>query len=504
MRRNWASFLLVATVIALAGSFIVQLYWVRNTIALTDAQQQQALAKALAAVSDRLERMETLEQLRVNPAGHAVLERIDSLDRLRSTMPTLGMRPMENGPEDRGRRTFIREAPQEGTWHTEGDTFLAILPPPELDAHDEDLVTAMVKAIIATSLLRDITQRVDPAALHELLGEELQARGVHAVYEHGIYDAQGDPVLVHLEDPDDAELLRRSPHRVRLFRSDLAGTPYYLHVHLPESRRMLMRSFTPMLLLSGFFILVILATFLHSHRIILRQKRINAIKNDLVNNLTHELKTPISTIGLACEALTDPGMPRTPRQVDSFVSMIRDENKRLGVLVENVLQSAVMDSGSMLLKKVELDLHALLGDVVRTTGIQAERLNGRIELALEAGIYHVQGDRIHLTNVFHNLLDNALKYTELPPHVRICTSNSPTELVVRISDNGIGIARNEQARIFDKLYRVSTGNVHNVKGFGLGLSYVRNVVERHGGRIRVESEPGKGSTFIINLPFDHG
>jgi two-component system phosphate regulon sensor histidine kinase PhoR len=239
-------------------------------------------------------------------------------------------------------------------------------------------------------------------------------------------------------------------------------------------------------------------------RTILEQKRIGAIRNDLVNNLTHELKTPISTISLACEALADPSIPRTEQQVQRFTGMIRDENKRLGSLVENVLQSAVLEDGQMRIKRVELDLHALIQDVVRSSGMQVSRRNGRIELELAADIHHVLGDRIHLTNLIYNLIDNAVKYTEKEPRIRIATQSNDEGVTLSVSDNGIGIPTSEHRKIFDRLYRVPTGNIHNAKGFGLGLSYVQVVVERHGGHIRVESQPGKGSTFHIFIPFEHG
>ncbi|HEX2618275.1 MAG TPA: HAMP domain-containing sensor histidine kinase, partial [Flavobacteriales bacterium] len=210
------------------------------------------------------------------------------------------------------------------------------------------------------------------------------------------------------------------------------------------------------------------------------------------------------TIALACEALNDPGLPKGPEQMRVFTNMIRDENKRLGMLVESVLQSAVVDSGKMRLRWSDVDVHGVLTDVVRNSSIQAENRGGWLKLEPKAELAHVRGDRIHLTNVFYNLVDNAVKYCEREPEVRIVTRSEPTAVVVEVHDNGIGIPRGEQKKIFERLYRVPTGNVHNVKGFGLGLSYVKAVVERHGGTIRVESEPGTGSTFIITIPYEHG
>ena len=197
-------------------------------------------------------------------------------------------------------------------------------------------------------------------------------------------------------------------------------------------------------------------------------------------------------------------MPKTEQQVRTFVAMIRDENKRLGSLVENVLQSAVLESGHMVLKRVGLDVHALIQDVIRSSSMQVSRRNGHIELDLKAEIHHVSGDRIHLTNLLYNLIDNAVKYTDQEPRIRIATVSNDEGVTVSVTDNGIGISASEQRKIFDRLYRVPTGNLHNAKGFGLGLSYVRTVVERHGGRIRLESAPGRGSTFHIFIPFEHG
>jgi two-component system, OmpR family, phosphate regulon sensor histidine kinase PhoR len=339
--------------------------------------------------------------------------------------------------------------------------------------------------------------------MDSLLTHELSAIGLPGSHPYGVFTADRSPVLVFNGQEEAMPDLASSPYRTRLFRHDFTGEAHYLHVLLPERDGTVLRAVAPMLGISALFLLVILGAFIHTVRTILRQKRIGEIRTDLVNNLTHELKTPISTIGLACEALADPSIPRTDEQVRRFTSMIRDENKRLGSLVENVLQSAVMADGQMLVKRVELDLHNLVQDVVRSSSMQVTRRNGRIELDLAAEIHHVYGDRIHLSNLLYNLIDNAIKYSEQEPRIRIATRSNDEGLTVSISDNGIGIAGSEHRKIFDRLYRVPTGNIHNAKGFGLGLSYVKSVVERHGGRIRVESQPGKGSTFHIFIPFEH-
>ncbi len=489
--------LLVAGItVALAGLVLIQWRWVSDTIALKDAQLGQGIDAALVAVSDRIERLEAVEGIRGHMEAHRILGQAPGT----TTLDTATEEVRVITPD--GRVTILRRATTEGPAPT--DTLTIALPEGGDGLGDrEALLTDILQGLLDPGAQRPITERIDPGLLDSLLAEELHGHGITAATEHGVFDAKGRGVLVSLADPGDEEAVAASPHRVRLFRSDVVGEPYFLHVHIPGQKRVVLRSMWALLTVSAVLILLIIAAFVYTVRTIYRQKRLNDIRNDLVNNLTHELKTPISTIALACEALNDPGVPKSPEQQRAFVGMIRDENKRLGVLVESVLQSAVLDSGSMRLRPVDVDMHQLIGDVVRNAAIQAERRNGHIRTVLGAELAHIKGDRIHLSNVFHNLIDNAVKYCEGSPEVVISTTSDSAGLEVRVKDNGIGIARADQRKIFDRLYRVPTGNLHNVKGFGLGLSYVKAVLEKHGGTIRVESEPGMGSTFIINLPFEH-
>ncbi len=452
---------MVAMSLALIGLVAIQVHWIRNSIALREAQFGQSLDQALVAVSDRLERLEKLEGLRGSMPGQL-------LGRIGGAAPDSTILLGDDGASP-------------------GD----------------DLLEEVLRGLLASDPEVDILQRVDPRLLDSLLHEELRERGVKEEFDHGIFARDRSPLSLSLSTDGDSLALAESGHRVRLYRNDLAGGEGYLHLHVPDQHRHVLRSMGVLLVLSALFLVAIVAAFVFTVRTIQRQKRLSRIRADLVNNMTHELKTPISTIALACEALKDPSMPRTEEQTAAFVNMIRDESKRLGVLVENVLQSAVLDSGDMRLKPVELDLHAVLRDVVRNTEVQVQRRNGRVTFDPQAEVHHVTGDRIHLTNVFNNLLDNAVKYTDRDPLITVRTDSDTRGITVHITDNGIGIPRQEQDKIFERLYRVSTGDVHNVKGFGLGLSYVRAVVLKHGGRIRLDSEPGRGSTFHITLPFHH-
>lgn len=216
--------------------------------------------------------------------------------------------------------------------------------------------------------------------------------------------------------------------------------------------------------------------------------------------MTHELKTPIATIGLACEALTDTELQRTNSMVDNFVGMIKDENRRLGALVENVLKSAVLEKGDFKLKLQQVPLNTLINDVIQGMQIQAKNKGGLIHVKHHISDVTLQADPMHLTNVVYNLIDNAIKYTQDKPEILVEIKGHQQQIMVSVKDNGIGIKAENQHKIFDKLYRVPTGNVHNVKGFGLGLSYVKAIIEKHKGHIAVNSALGQGTTIMITLP----
>jgi len=209
---------------------------------------------------------------------------------------------------------------------------------------------------------------------------------------------------------------------------------------------------------------------------------------------------------LACEALSDEEILQTNSGlVKKYVGMIGEENKRLGTLVENVLQSAVWDKGEFRLKKTPLDIHQLTERVVHRVELKVKEKNGVVNIQLDAANAFVEADQVHLTNVIYNLVDNAIKYTPETPVIDISTANQNGSFILSVKDNGIGISKENLRKVFDKLYRVPTGNIHNVKGFGLGLNYVKTIVEKHGGTVSAKSQPGTGSTFTINLPqIDHG
>ena len=234
--------------------------------------------------------------------------------------------------------------------------------------------------------------------------------------------------------------------------------------------------------------------------IIIKQKKLSAIKNDFINNMTHEFKTPIATISLAAQMLKDGAVNNSPSTIDHIAGIIRDESKRLTFQVEKVLQTALFTETRMKLKLKNVNLNEVVENLVSKFSLRVEDKGGQLYCYLEADRDEVYADEVHITIVVSNLLDNAIKFCTKAPEISVYTRNKDNEIVISVIDNGIGIAAKEQKLIFERFYRVSTGNLHDVKGFGLGLSYVKTIVEAHGGHIEVESAEGKGSRFDIILP----
>ncbi len=362
------------------------------------------------------------------------------------------------------------------------------------------LLEELFSGYLSLNLRQPIEERLNKVTLDSLIRMELKERGINTDFEFAVFNSFDQPVLASTEDTDRIQDIFRNGYSTRLFPNDFFQEMNNLRVFFPNQRVYLIETMWEMLATAGIFILIIILAFAYSIRTIVWQKKVSEIKNDFINNMTHELKTPISTISLACEALADPDMIKSQTKVDNFVGMIRDENKRLGVLVENVLRSAVLDKGEVIVKPETIDLSELINEVIHNSQIQASKKHGSIVANLQAQNHTVEGDRIHLTNVLYNLIDNAVKYTPQKPVIEISTKDKGSCVVVSVKDNGIGISRENQKKIFDKLYRVPTGNIHNVKGFGLGLSYVKNIIDKHHGKITVNSELKKGSTFNLFIP----
>jgi two-component system phosphate regulon sensor histidine kinase PhoR len=251
---------------------------------------------------------------------------------------------------------------------------------------------------------------------------------------------------------------------------------------------------------SSVVMLVVIFFFVYTLFVILKQRRLSEVQNDFINNMTHEFKTPLATIAISSEVLKDPSIAKNPERLLNYATIIENESQRLKQQVERVLQMAQTEKADVGLKKEQQDIHELIKEAVDNHKVALSSKRGEVGLALNATNSHILADKLHFTNVIGNLLDNAIKYCEKEPRISINTSNSQTSIQIEISDNGIGISPENQKKIFARFYRVPTGNRHDVKGFGLGLNYVKLIVEAHKGKISVQSKPGNGSIFTIVLP----
>ena len=250
--------------------------------------------------------------------------------------------------------------------------------------------------------------------------------------------------------------------------------------------------------------MVLIFSFGYTIHSILMQKKISEMKTDFINNMTHEFKTPVATIMIASEALKDPELASDKRSIDRLANIIYDENVRLGSHIERVLNIAKIEKGDLKLEHKEVEMNDLLTTIVDSMSLQLQKRNASIELDLSASNSIVMGDELHLSNVIFNLLDNANKYSPSNPQIKISTFSSGKNLIIRVADQGIGMSKDQLSKIFDQFYRIPTGNLHDVKGFGLGLSYVNNIVKRLNGTIKVKSEKEVGSEFEISLPLKSG
>ncbi|MFT4736420.1 MAG: two-component system phosphate regulon sensor histidine kinase PhoR [Cyclobacteriaceae bacterium] len=357
----------------------------------------------------------------------------------------------------------------------------------------------LVTALEELMYNRPLDFRLPEGVLDSMLRQELKQRGVDIDFEYGIWQPRPLTWLAGNTEGRQKQIIESS-FAVSLFPNDIYGVPRRLSVVFPNQDRFLSSKLWVNMLSSGVLLIIIVVSFGYSIYTIFRQKKLSEMKNDFINNMTHEFKTPIATIGLAVEALQDPALASVPLMHQRYLQMIGDENQRLGNQVEKVLQMAIVEREELKLELRESDMHEVIREAVSKISLQLESKGGELNLVLDAESANCQIDPTQMIHVLLNLLDNAIKYSEDAPKIIIRTLNSESKLTVSIKDHGIGMSKEAQQNIFQSFYRVSTGNLHDVKGFGLGLSFVKNILEEHQGTISVDSELGSGTKFTFTLP----
>jgi len=362
----------------------------------------------------------------------------------------------------------------------------------------KDNVNQIFYQLLAVEPNKPIMKRINPDELKNILSEELGNKGIAAEFNWGIQIADSDTIL--FTDSGYKTSLLKSEFKIRLFPDDLLGTPNYLLLYFPSQNSFVLRNLIVMFSLSAALIILIIFLFYKTISLLLTQKKISEIKNDLVNNITHEFKTPISTISLASESLAEPGILENKESVKKYSKIIADENNRLRSMVENLLNTAVLEKGNYHLHKQQINIHNIILELTGKYAVLVEKNEGRIKTDLQADNFLINADEFHLTGVLNNLIDNAVKFSQTKPEVLISTENFNNKIKISVSDNGIGIEKKNIDKIFETFYRVPAGNIHNVKGYGIGLSYAKKMVEAHAGEIFVHSKPDNGTSFEIILP----
>ena len=501
MKRSSIWIIIGLMSVALVGIISVQATWIVGTIRLNQERFDKNVFAALGRFADRIESRESLAGIEsMNGFETTYLE--EEVRRVSesgvSDVPDLYGDPLvkDGLPNDRLAALLLRQNPCDcPTCRNE-------------------------RAMKYYHILRQRIQRTDlslsdrlgdPLELSAMLRDAFEDAGIHASYTFGVYANENKSFIInngHYTVPAfDGQVsvvggfdqLLNSAYRVSLF-PDADGQAGFLMVHFPERVSEIWGSVIRNLIGTVLFTGIILFCFAYTIVVIFRQKKVSEMKNDFINNMTHEFKTPIATISLAADSIASPRVTGDADKVKRFADIIRQENRRMNDQVEKVLQMALIEKRDLNLSFGAVDLHQVVRDAASNFALQIEQREGRLQLDLTAANAVVEGDRTHIAAMVHNLLDNANKYSPERPDILVASRATPRGLELSVSDHGIGISREARKDIFEKFYRVHTGNLHDVKGFGLGLSYVRAMMQAHHGSVEVDSEPGKGSTFTLIFP----
>jgi two-component system phosphate regulon sensor histidine kinase PhoR len=352
---------------------------------------------------------------------------------------------------------------------------------------------SIVKQRTTNYYVVNIANEIDPGSLEYFLQKELEALALNIDFEYAVFDCHTNEMVY-------GSYCSYSPEKKADL--ELGNLPkyseftYYFGVKFPTRPNYLFSKMQISLLLSV-LLLITVVFFAYSMFVILTQKRLSEMQKDFINNMTHEFKTPISTIKISADVFLNNPQVQQDHRLMQYAGIIKEQNQRLNNQVENVLQLAKIEQRNFELNPEDIDLHALMNDVATATALHIEKLGGHFKTDFAPVNIHVRADRLHLSNVLHNLLDNALKYCKKTPHIEFSTRKQGSWVEIVVSDNGIGISKEQQEKVFEKFYRVPTGNVHDVKGFGLGLFYVKSICKKHGWKLILDSEIGKGTTVRI-------
>lgn len=523
MNKQYLFWLSVFVCIALTGLISIQVYWIKNAIAIKEQHFDFAVNEALKGVVARMEKKSTADKITrkfaLRKQGVSWLAPFNKDGKLSKSgdFKKYDTHVYEELQLDSGQATLKKTRQNSFT----SDSLLSDEMTADLNgkiksglnidkkdttellhdwmSHKSEVVNNVFDEFVSVNIYNNYDDKIDTVILDSILASELKEKNIRASYVYGVLKNKGN-YFSKSTKPQEKNNILQSKFQVNLAPDNMFIPAQYLSIYFPNQKNYIINNLWFLFVGSGLLVLTLVFAFYYTISTIFKQKKLSVIKNDFISNMTHEFKTPISTISLACEVLNDLSFEKTKEQTQNYIRVISEENKRLSLLVENVLQTSILEKGEFKLKLQEVDMHQIIFQTINNTKLQLEKREGEIVTELHALNSELTADKVHLTNILFNMIDNALKYTTAKPHIVISTNDDEKGFYISIKDNGIGISKENQQKIFEPLFRVSTGNVHNVKGFGLGLNYVKAVIEKHGGTINVESALSKGSTFTIYIP----
>jgi len=528
MKENKLKIIISLMTIAVAALISVQLYWITESVQLEEARFESYVNETLIRIATKLEKQETArvivrrftegekdseeicDTIVTNGNNLFFITEVDDSSSSRFYTKPL---PSHKIKIPELPKTHIKSKETKKTIRSSEQVFLmkSLIEPKHPDSlfsiefvkdsffvKRREFVDEIVEEIITGTNSKPIYERINTAALRTLIGEELQRVGIDLDFQYLVQDPEKNTVII--SDSAFTRELSSSNHKTALFPGNIFSSKSHLSLFFPGEEYYFIQSIQSLLFVSIGLLLFIVGIFYHTAKALIKQKKITEIKNDLINNITHEFKTPLSTISLTCEALKEPEIASNISTVERYSNIIATEKNRLQEMVETLLKTALYEKDSLKIEPEETDVHKLIISETEKYKLSLERLNGKIIHEFTKSSSIIYADKFHLANAISNIIDNAIKYCEVKPYIVISTDVKKDYFVISLSDNGIGIAKSNINRIFESFYRVPTGNIQNVKGFGIGLSYTKKIVDTHKGLITVISKPGAGTTINISLP----
>ena len=502
------------------GIIAVQLYWINNALESKKAQFKNDVQKSLGAATEKVNEREHVEfekKLKsfLDVKGFAdkaelksfLIEQIDTVTKEKITVGSTFLEENFKLPTDFldndsiiVKRIYGKKDFSISTSYNTPDNLFSNIDVKKysfIKRYTDLEKSYMEDAFLSSKSLKPIHDRISNNVLNRTIKEELVKKNIHLDFKYGVYSVDG---LATKLKSGYYTINTKESFEYPLFRDAQGNASYYLNVTFPRENEHILSGISNILLLSLFFIFIIIIAFSSSLYQLIRQKKIAEIKTDFINNMTHEFKTPIATINLALDSIKNPKILGDDTKVLRYVEMIREENKRMHSQVENVLRISRLEKNQIDLNTETIDLHDTIEDAITHVSLLSEDRGGKIEIHLEALESELPGNQFHLTNVVVNMLENAIKYSKGAPKIEVSTESTSKFFIFKIKDSGIGMNKAVQKQVFNKFYREQKGNIHDVKGHGLGLAYVKEIIEKHHGIVFVESEKGKGSIFTVKLP----